>query len=279
MIYEEYKPHSLLSQYIECYWSAYAERPPFREQEVLIPDGTIELMFNFGDPYDQIRSGEKKTVEGSHIIGIRREALRISQTNKQNFFSIRFRPGGLFPFLNVPVHFYANGFYSLEEIIGPEYKILEQKLFESENNSERVQVTEKYLFGKLLPHKTDYGFVRACLGILKQTSPLQISGLAEKMNTNYKTIERKFKRVIGLPPSRLLKIQRFNKALHTIYSCKHDTLTEVGLHCGYYDQSHFIHEFKQLTNYSPGEFLKEQFTIVEVIQPALAKRLSKSYNL
>ena len=99
------------------------------------------------------------------------------------------------------------------------------------------------------------------------------------MNTNYKTIERKFNRVIGLPPSHFLKIRRFNKALHTIYACKYDTLTEVALDSGYYDQSHFIREFKQLTRYTPSEFLKEQFTIVEVIQPALAKRLSKSYNL
>lgn len=49
MIYREFTPHPLLAQYIECYWKADADRPPFRDTESLIPDGTIELMFNFGD--------------------------------------------------------------------------------------------------------------------------------------------------------------------------------------------------------------------------------------
>ncbi len=80
-------------------------------------------------------------------------------------------------------------------------------------------------------------------------------------------------------PSHFLKIRRFNRALSIIYSFRYDSLAEVAYESGYYDQSHFNREFRQLTGYSPGEFLKEQFTIVEVIQPALVDRLSNSYNL
>ena len=69
MEYKEYKPHHLLAGYIECYWSALADKPPFKEQESLIPDGTIELMFNFGDNYAQIKNGQSLAVKGSHVIG------------------------------------------------------------------------------------------------------------------------------------------------------------------------------------------------------------------
>src|ERR1044072_3807624 len=110
MEYKEYKPHLLLSPYIECYWSALADRPPFRAQESLIPDGTIELMFNFGDDYAQIKDDEKVRVKGSHIIGIRKQSLLISQTNKQNIFSVRFKPGGSYPFFRIPAHLFSNTF-------------------------------------------------------------------------------------------------------------------------------------------------------------------------
>ncbi len=279
MEYKEYKPHPLLSGNIECYWSAYAESPPFREQESLIPDGTIELMFNFGDPYKQIIGGEKKLIKGSHVIGIRQEALKISQTSRQDFFCIRFRPGGMFPFFRIPAHRFANGFYTFEELLGPEYKAIEEKLFHARDNYIRVQIIEEYLFKKFTERLDDHRFVKQCLEVFAQTGSVQIQGLAERFNTNYKTIERKFAKVVGLTPSHFLKIRRFNRALFTIYSLKYKTLTEVALDSGYYDQPHFNREFKQLTGLSPGNFLKEQFKIVEVIQPALAGRLSNSYKL
>lgn len=279
MEYIEYKPHPLLSGCIECYWSAYAERPPFREQESLIPDGTIELMFNFGNNYSQIVNGEKRLIKGSHVIGIRHQALRISQTSRQDFFCVRFRPSGTFPFFGIPAHLYANGFYTLEELIGPEYKTVEEKLFHAGDNHKRVAIIEEYLFKKLSNQVDDHIFVDSCLKVLDQTRSMQIQNLADRFYTNYKTIERKFNKVVGLTPSHFLKIRRFNKALLAIYSCRYDTLTEVAHESGYYDQSHFNREFKHLTGQNPGEFLREQFTIVEVIQPALAGRLSNSYNL
>lgn len=75
-------------------------------------------------------------------------------------------------------------------------------------------------------------------------------------------MERRFKTVMGLTPAELLKIKRFNDAVLAMYSCRHNFLTGIAYECGYYDQSHFIREFKQ-----------------QVIQPALANRMEQLYNL
>lgn len=278
MEYREFQPHKHLSPFIECYWSARADHPPFRDQESLIPDGTIELMFNFGDDYTRIGEKQETTIKGSHIIGIRKQSLFISQKNKQDFFSIRFKLGGTYPIFGIPVHLFANGFFEIDTLLGKEYEELEERLWEAEDNREQVAIAERYLLQKLEDQIADYSFVDACSTHLLESSSPTIHGLAEEFNTTYKTIERKFKRVIGLTPSELLKITRFNQAVHSMYSCRYDSLSAVAQHCGYYDQSHFIREFRQLTSYTPRQFIQEQFTIVKVIQPALAERLSKSYN-
>jgi AraC-like DNA-binding protein len=277
MEYTEYKPHQLLAAYIECYWSALADTPPFREQESLIPDGTIELMFNFGDNYEQIRNGQAFTVKGSHIIGIRKQSLIISQTRKQNIFSIRFKPGGSYPFFQIPAHLFSNAFFPIEDLLGKEYKILEEQMAEA-SNEERVALANKFLLQKIYQTSDAYAFVAKCSKALLQYPSTPVNKLAEQFNTNYKTMERRFKAVLGLTPAELLKIKRFNDAVLAMYSCRHASLTDIAYECGYYDQSHFIREFKQLTNFTPRAFLKEQFTIVQVIQPALAQRMAKLYS-
>lgn len=278
MQYNEYRPCRHLQPYVECYWSARSEQPPFRDRENLIPDGTIELMFNFGDDYSQVLEKATRPVKGSHVIGIRRKALIISQTRRQNFFCIRFRPGGFYPLFRIPVHEFSGGFFQIEELLPEEFQTLEYRLFEADTDRTRVKITEHFLLQKMQAYIPDYRLVQAMSQTLMASPGLRVETLADQFNTNYKTIERKFLDVIGLTPVKLVNIKRFNLAVHTLYSGRFDSLVGVAYASGYYDQSHFIRQFKKLAGTTPRRFLEEQFTIVKVIQPALAERLSKSYN-
>lgn len=279
MEYVEFKPHPYLAPFIECYWAARSDKPPFREQESLVPDGTIELMFNFGDNYAQIGADGKTPVKGSHLIGIRKHALLISQTNHQNIFSVRFKLGGAYAFFHIPTYLTANHFYTIDELLGKEYRELEEQLYDAADHPARVMVVDNFFLSRVKNVSAEQVFISKCTKALLQNSSLKIYELADHFNTNYKTLERKFANVIGLTPTELLKIKRFNNAILAMYSCRFSSLTDVAYECGFYDQSHFIREFKQLSGLAPRAFLQEQFTIVKVIQPALADRMSKSYNL
>lgn len=278
MEYKEYTPHPLLAPYIECYWSALADSPPFQHTEALIPDGSIELMFNFGDPYYHVEKEERQLVRGSHIIGIRKQSLFISQSNYQNFFSVRFRLGGTYPFWGIPAYQFSDTFSSIGELLGADYGILEEQLYDSPSNLSRVALLDQFFLQKLNDShrvmQTMDRFFQAC----NEIDPPNIAHISQHLGIGYKKIERHLKEATGLTPQQFLKIRRFNTAVKSLYSGQYASLTEVAYAAGYFDQAHCIRDFRSLTGQTPKGFLQSQFKIVEVIQPALADRLAKMWG-
>jgi|WetSurMetagenome_2_1015567.scaffolds.fasta_scaffold185651_2 transcriptional regulator GlxA family with amidase domain len=83
---------------------------------------------------------------------------------------------------------------------------------------------------------------------------LKVSELAKTHNISSRHLERKFREYSGMPPKLYSRIARFQRAVRSYGSTTHGSLTSLALDCGYYDQSHFIHEFKTFSGYSPGQY-------------------------
>jgi len=80
--------------------------------------------------------------------------------------------------------------------------------------------------------------------------------------------KRKFERfankILGINPKAYLKINRFRKSLYALLNTDYNTLAEVAYNCGYYDQMHFIKEFKLFTGSSPTQFLVEKKSLRQI---------------
>jgi len=244
MKYVEYRPHPALQPYIECYWSAQAEKPPFQNQEALIPDGTIELMFNFSDAYQEIQAGESIDVKGSHIIGIRKKSLFIQQADRQDFFTVRFKLGGSYPFFKIPAYLFSNRFTGLRDLLGADYNFLEEALYECSDNQHRKQLLDQFFLKRLQANSTQQQTFHQFIRIVKEQRSKKVMQICSENYIHYKTLERHVKQVCGLNPREYLKIRRFNLAIKQMYACQLDTLTDVAYAVGYYEHAHFIRDFK-----------------------------------
>ena len=82
-----------------------------------------------------------------------------------------------------------------------------------------------------------------------------IDRLAQTACLEYKQFKRIFADYVGANPKDYLRVIRFQKALHTLQIQPNISFTQLSYECGYYDQAHFIKEFKQFSGYTPTEYM------------------------
>jgi AraC-like DNA-binding protein len=280
MFYKEYSPSPQLSGYVQCYWILRSSFNPFPAPERLIPDGSIELIFNFGAPYQRSRVTDEKQqelIKGSHIVGQRAQCFLIEQQGAIDHVAIRFKPGGLYPFVRLPVSELTNCAVEAEFIFGPACREIESRLFEAKSNRQRIQMLENFLQRRLLRVDQNAQLVHAALSeIAKTNGNIPIGTLIGQSRAGYKQWERKFLAVVGITPKFYSRVVRF---LAVFNQMKHDPLdnwSAVAMACGYYDQAHFIKEFKEFTGTTPAQFFAHQNYIAEMITSS--NPVSNFYN-
>lgn len=285
MLYEELPPPPALAPYVECFWVGRAEAaPPFRPREALVPDGTTELMLNFGGPY--VRYADPETqhgelVTGPHILGLRERGLFIEQRGRLNVFAIRFRTAGIAPFVRLPARALTQRSVPLGDVWGSLAIELEERVADrvAASSSAMVSAASAVLYRRLSSMPRDHLATRARDAtqlVFRSGGAMTVERLGYALGMNYKALERLFEERLGMTPKRALRVARFSRALHALQRAGpvRGVLSRVAHEAGYADQAHFSREFYDLVGMTPSAFLAQRFTIATVTEPARGKRVS-----
>lgn len=148
---------------------------------------------------------------------------------------------------------------SLEKLFGREGQELEQKVLGVHETTERIKLVEAFLFRRLTDTETIDRIVRSTVEILLTANgQLSVEELSRQINIHRRQLERKFSSAIGLSPKQLAKTIRLQAALKMLLSGKFASLTALAYEGEYYDQAHFIKDFRELTGLTPKEFYGDQ---------------------
>lgn len=103
----------------------------------------------------------------------------------------------------------------------------------------------------------------ALLQIFERNGNIDQKELLENSGLGARHFRRVFGKILGIPPKYFCKIVQMNTAFEVINSSDPEKLHHIALDCGYYDQSHFIHDFHKMFGVSPEKFLSGKHSFIK----------------
>jgi AraC-like DNA-binding protein len=256
MKYLEYLPPPELAPFIKCYWSlSDFSIVPHGHENQFLTEGGIELVFNLGDPFfvSNIHSTSKKHTD-AFAIGAMTKAQWGYTGGKCHLFGVCFLPGGALPFLPVFPLECTDRCIDVGDFEDSELRMLTECLQnELRGVQSRIDIFNRYFCRKLDRPSLEYKLLRRAIQMIRQShGQIPIEMLAQRLCINRRRLERLFLKMVGISPKRMSRIFRIKNAIGHMMSCSFDGWVDLALSTGYYDQAHFIREFKMVTNLSPS---------------------------
>ncbi|WP_340062973.1 helix-turn-helix domain-containing protein [Ascidiimonas aurantiaca] len=256
MNYQTFKPSQDLTTLVKCYWTLESPREETPERQTIVPDGCVEMIFHYGNLYKQHIPNKESIIQPRcFVIGQLTQPLEIEPTGKTGIFSVRFHPNGFLPFTTIQIKEMENTAIPLEVIFGQDGHEIEEKIISANSTSERINLIQAFLLNHLTDFETVDRIVKSTVEtILTANGQLSVSELSRLTNITRRQLERKFSSAVGLSPKQLSKIIRLQATLKMLLNKQFSSLTALAYENKYYDQAHFIKDFKEFTGVSPKEF-------------------------
>lgn len=221
----------------------------------------MELVLHFGNKYLADFGGKEEMQPTDILVGQITNAIRIKPTGHTGIFAIRFQPWGLHTLTGIPAEELKQQFFKATDILGNGIAYLQEQM-DGMADTTKVAAIENYLLKILV--RGNAGRHRERLMLFEDITRvvrshggnLPVSELAAMYNVSSRHFNRSFNNTIGVSPkqfSRIVRLQRFMDA----YSPEHNTLTTALHSSGYYDQAHFIREFREIAGIAPSAFFKD----------------------
>ncbi len=268
MIYQQYLPSPALAKYIRCYWSLESTGvSTAASKDRIFPDGCMELVFHYGDLYKKYHTEDTAGVQPrSFIHGQLTSFMDIEATGRTGIFSVRFHPGGLAPFTAFSLEEVTDIYTSVRNYWGAAGEILEDNILNASTHNERIAILETFLLKKLVGMPSYHPAIEYCVHhIARHHGNVNIDQLAATCNIGRRHLERQFIAGVGLSPKLLARITRFQHVLHLISTGTYRNLTGIAHESGFYDQAHFIRDFRAFTGFNPRQYFSDNWQLARYL--------------
>jgi AraC-like DNA-binding protein len=257
--YVSIAPTPPLAEFIERFW--YSSDAPRHRKVRVVPSGTMELVFNLDEDevgfYDSEQHGSCKTFSGTIFSGAHSRPLFVD--TREHVMGVHFKPGGAFRFLGIPASELTDTHVDVEALWGRATHDLREQLCVAANPAKCFRVLERALVARLRNTVEGHRAVRTALHIFgRDAGEARTRDLAAHLGLSQRHFIKVFSNQVGVTPKVFGRVQRFQRAVDLTRSRSIPDWADVAAVCGYFDQSHLIHDFQTFSGLSPTEFHRQR---------------------
>jgi AraC-like DNA-binding protein len=248
-------PRPPLDAFIESIW-VYRNDPQPHTLERILPSGAAQLIVNLKEDetrlYDPERPERYIATSGSVLAGVR-SGFQVIDTSEQEYVAgVAFKPGGTVPFLRMPAHEVSEADVPLDALWGRHRTaLLRERLLESNSPEATLDALETMLREAWCPQNLHPAVTFALTAFDRAPLTTSIAAVTGAIGLSSKRFIERFKTEVGLTPKRYCRIRRFQRALTLSNRGRDVDWTRVAMDCGYFDQAHFIHDFRSFAGLTP----------------------------
>lgn len=252
MLHRTYIPKMPLSLFVDYFWYM-EDYNPSHSRELAFPDGSVDVVIDLGEEKIRLFDSNHREFVFSHSIvcGPHSEYFVIDTASETRAVGIHFKPGGIHPFLKETLEVLHNKHFPLDIIWGSEASEIRDELLASSVPDEMFQVLERRLLSLA---KKDLEWDPAVQFVLNHLHGCQIAEIIEQIGISHRRFNQIFKSVVGMTPKRLNRLNRFQEVFRFVHNGENISWVHIAQACGYFDQAHFIKDFKSFSGINPSEY-------------------------
>ena len=261
MFFLAHTPAPTLRDFVDRFWLC--SDAPSHDRERILPGGTVELVINLREDevriYDPDQPERVRRLAGAVVSGTYARPFVIDPRQHASIIGVHFQPGGAFPFLGPRADELANDHVDLVMLWGRAAGELRERLCEAASAAERFAIMEQTLLRQLARPLKRHAAVYAALRAFEQSHGcVDVRRVARQVELSDRRFIEVFAAEVGLTPKRFCRILRFQHARAEIGRNSAPDWAALALECGYFDQSHLIHDFREFSGMSPTTYARQQ---------------------
>ncbi|MBB6669406.1 helix-turn-helix domain-containing protein [Cohnella nanjingensis] len=238
-----YSPSADLIHFIEHYWvvrwDLRGQEPHLQET---LPHPSVHLVFER---------------DNSRIVGVFKGRFSVLLKEQGAVFGVKFRPGAFYLFLHKPVSTLTDRMVPFQEAFGMSSQALEQRLFAQETAEQMIPLAESFIRERLPEPDTNVDFINTIVqSIISDRSIVKVDDILARYQIHKRQFQILFRQYVGVSPKWIIQRYRLHEAVEKMADGDILDWSNLALDLGYYDQAHFIKDFKSIVGKSPEIYSK-----------------------
>ena len=237
-----------LSTFVDFLWISEGYVQPHAAERIL-PSATLGLVLSLDE-----NSGTPGVLSGA-----RTRSFVLDTSKPLSLMGVAFRPGGGFPFFAGPAGELQDLNVDLDTLWGHEARTLHERLLEARTAPARFRILEDFLLARVLRAPGRHAAVRFALDAFRSNpGELSVGAVTARTGLSARRFIELFRNEVGVAPKVYCRLSRFRAVLGAVASVPTVDWSATASACGYFDQSHFIHEFREFAGMTPTAYLRHR---------------------